>query len=103
MLKKRYETQNEPDEVQQTQLQPDHDELYDEDQFYREGDGISTSLKIQSSMNGEGGYNFDANSIHAKRPESTKFPPNSPHNMHSTFEGNQILFCQHHKIEMRRA
>lgn len=86
VLKKRYETQIEPDEVQQTQLQPDHDELYDDDQFYRESDGLSTSLKIQSPVHQDTSYSLDTH-LRAKNSDSTKFPPTSSHNMHSTFEG----------------
>lgn len=88
VLKKRYETQIEPDEVQQTQLQPDHDELYDDDQFYKENDDLSTLLKIQSPIHQDASYSFDKN-LRVKNTDSTKFSPTYSHNMHSTFDGKQ--------------
>lgn len=40
MLKDRFEAAPEPDEPLQSDLEQDHDDLYDEDQFFRESDGV---------------------------------------------------------------
>lgn len=40
MLKDRFEAAPEPDEPLQSDLEQDHDDLYDEDQFFRESDGL---------------------------------------------------------------
>ncbi|XP_055638019.1 protein eva-1-like isoform X2 [Toxorhynchites rutilus septentrionalis] len=40
VLKDRFEAAPEPDEPLQSDLEQDHDDLYDEDQFFRESDGI---------------------------------------------------------------
>lgn len=40
VLKDRFEAAPEPDEPLQSDLEQDHDDLYDEDQFFRESDGV---------------------------------------------------------------
>uniref|UniRef100_A0A336N2J0 CSON005195 protein n=1 Tax=Culicoides sonorensis TaxID=179676 RepID=A0A336N2J0_CULSO len=47
VLKDRYDTAPEPDEPQQIDLEQDQDDLYDDDQFYRENEAIPPAPKLQ--------------------------------------------------------
>ncbi|XP_022214359.2 protein eva-1 homolog C-like isoform X3 [Drosophila obscura] len=50
VLKDRYETAPESDEPQQSELDMDQDELYDEDQFYKESEAIPPAPKLQGAI-----------------------------------------------------
>ncbi|XP_034138409.1 uncharacterized protein LOC117590144 isoform X2 [Drosophila guanche] len=50
VLKDRYETAPEGDEPQQSELDMDQDELYDEDQFYKESEAIPPAPKLQGAI-----------------------------------------------------
>ncbi|KAI9576256.1 hypothetical protein GQX74_013504 [Glossina fuscipes] len=50
VLKDRYETAPEMDEPQQSELDLDQDELYDEDQFYKEDEAIPPAPKLQGAI-----------------------------------------------------
>lgn len=51
VLKDRYDTAPEPDEPQQIDLEQDQDDLYDDDQFYRENEAIPPAPKLQGGPN----------------------------------------------------
>jgi len=53
VLKDRYDSLPEVDEPQQSALDQDQDDLYDEDQFYRESEAIPPSPKLQGALNKE--------------------------------------------------
>lgn len=72
VLKDRYETAPEPDEPQQTERDLDQDELYDEDQFYKEGEAIPPAPKLQGAIP-NAAYPFDFN-MRASDPTSTLMP-----------------------------
>ncbi|XP_017848222.1 uncharacterized protein LOC108603701 isoform X3 [Drosophila busckii] len=76
VLKDRYETAPEADEPQQTDLDLDQDELYDEDQFYKESEAIPPAPKLQGANVGRS-FDFD---VHGAAAEdgivtSTLLPP----------------------------
>lgn len=50
VLKDRYDTPPEPDEPQQNDIDHDHDELYDDDQFYKEPEAIPPEPKLQGDL-----------------------------------------------------
>lgn len=50
VLKDRYETLPEPDEPKQSEVDLDEDEIYDEDQFYKESEAIPPSPKLQGAV-----------------------------------------------------
>jgi len=52
VLKDRYESPAELDEPQQTEVDPDQDDLYDENQFYRESEAIPPAPKLQGGLSG---------------------------------------------------
>uniref|UniRef100_A0A1A9V9Q2 SUEL-type lectin domain-containing protein n=1 Tax=Glossina austeni TaxID=7395 RepID=A0A1A9V9Q2_GLOAU len=60
VLKDRYETAPEMDEPQQSELDLDQDELYDEDQFYKEDEAIPPAPKLQGAIP-NAVYPFDFN------------------------------------------
>lgn len=43
-MKDQYDASVEPDEPQQIDMEQDQDDLYDEDQFYRESEGIPPAI-----------------------------------------------------------
>ncbi|XP_059218177.1 uncharacterized protein LOC106082814 isoform X2 [Stomoxys calcitrans] len=69
VLKDRYETAPEPDEPQQSELDLDQDELYDEDQFYKEGEAIPPAPKLQGAIP-NAAYPFDFN-MRSNEPTTT--------------------------------
>lgn len=73
MLKDRYETAPEADEPQQTDLDLDQDELYDEDQFYKESEAIPPAPKVQGANVGRS-FDFDTSNPH-EEATSTLLPP----------------------------
>lgn len=73
VLKDRYETGAEADEPQQTDLDLDQDELYDEDQFYKESEAIPPAPKLQGANVGRS-FDFDTNSV-GEEATSTLLPP----------------------------
>ncbi|XP_032596045.1 uncharacterized protein LOC6567209 isoform X2 [Drosophila grimshawi] len=73
VLKDRYETAAESDEPQQTDLDLDQDELYDEDQFYKESEAIPPAPKLQGANVGRS-FDFDAN-VAGEEATSTLLPP----------------------------
>ncbi|EDW67838.1 uncharacterized protein [Drosophila virilis] len=73
VLKDRYETAAESDEPQQTDLDLDQDELYDEDQFYKESEAIPPAPKLQGANVGRS-FDFGANNA-AEEASSTLLPP----------------------------
>lgn len=73
VLKDRYETAPESDEPQQTDLDLDQDELYDEDQFYKESEAIPPAPKIQGANVGRS-FDFDTSNAH-EEATSTLLPP----------------------------
>ncbi|KAM7364708.1 uncharacterized protein ACRADG_001086 isoform 2-T7 [Cochliomyia hominivorax] len=72
VLKDRYETAPEPDEPQQTELDLDQDELYDEDQFYKEGEAIPPAPKLQGAIP-NAGFPYDFN-MRSSEPTTTLMP-----------------------------
>ncbi|KNC25942.1 hypothetical protein FF38_10251 [Lucilia cuprina] len=72
VLKDRYETAPEPDEPQQTELDLDQDELYDEDQFYKEGEAIPPAPKLQGAIPNSG-FPYDFN-MRSSEPTTTLMP-----------------------------
>lgn len=50
VLKDRFDTPPEPDEPQQNDIDHDHDELYDDDQFYKEPEAIPPEPKLQGDL-----------------------------------------------------
>lgn len=73
VLKDRYETAAEADEPQQTDLDLDQDELYDEDQFYKESEAIPPAPKLQGANVGRS-FDFDTNNV-GEEATSTLLPP----------------------------
>ncbi|XP_017874613.1 PREDICTED: uncharacterized protein LOC108621674 isoform X1 [Drosophila arizonae] len=73
VLKDRYETAAEADEPQQTDLDMDQDELYDEDQFYKESEAIPPAPKLQGANVGRS-FDFDTNNV-GEEATSTLLPP----------------------------
>lgn len=73
VLKDRYETAPEADEPQQTDLDLDQDELYDEDQFYKESEAIPPAPKVQGANVGRS-FDFDTSNPH-EEATSTLLPP----------------------------
>ncbi|XP_075147091.1 uncharacterized protein LOC142221302 isoform X2 [Haematobia irritans] len=78
VLKDRYETAPEPDEPQQSELDLDQDELYDEDQFYKEGEAIPPAPKLQGAIP-NAAYPFDFN-MRPNEPTTTLMPSILSHN-----------------------
>ena len=72
VLKDRYETAAEPDEPQQSELDMDQDELYDEDQFYKEGEAIPPAPKLQGAIP-NAGFPYDFN-MRSSEPTTTLMP-----------------------------
>ncbi|XP_055852523.1 protein eva-1-like [Episyrphus balteatus] len=88
VLKDRYETEPESDEPQQTELDLDQDELYDEDQFYKESEAIPPAPKLQGAIpNPAFPFDFSGDMI----PTSTLMPPLLSRNDNS-LEENQEQF-----------
>ncbi|XP_030369715.1 uncharacterized protein LOC115620566 [Scaptodrosophila lebanonensis] len=75
VLKDRYETAPESDELQQGELEFDHDELYDEDQFYKESEAVPPAPKLQGAIPNAGlPYELEPIAI-GEGQTSTNFPP----------------------------
>ncbi|XP_037813038.1 protein eva-1-like isoform X2 [Lucilia sericata] len=89
VLKDRYETAPEPDEPQQTELDLDQDELYDEDQFYKEGEAIPPAPKLQGAIPNSG-FPYDFN-MRSSEPTTTLMPSILSRNDNS-LEENQEQF-----------
>ncbi|KAM7364709.1 uncharacterized protein ACRADG_001086 isoform 3-T8 [Cochliomyia hominivorax] len=89
VLKDRYETAPEPDEPQQTELDLDQDELYDEDQFYKEGEAIPPAPKLQGAIP-NAGFPYDFN-MRSSEPTTTLMPSILSRN-DNTLEENQEQF-----------
>ncbi|XP_075147092.1 uncharacterized protein LOC142221302 isoform X3 [Haematobia irritans] len=89
VLKDRYETAPEPDEPQQSELDLDQDELYDEDQFYKEGEAIPPAPKLQGAIP-NAAYPFDFN-MRPNEPTTTLMPSILSHN-DNNLEENQEQF-----------
>ncbi|XP_061398515.1 uncharacterized protein LOC133334243, partial [Musca vetustissima] len=92
VLKDRYETAPEPDEPQQSELDMDQDELYDEDQFYKEGEAIPPAPKLQGAIP-NAAYPFDFN-MRSSEPTTTLMPSILSHN-DNTLEGMLIINSVH--------
>ncbi|KAH8310399.1 hypothetical protein KR044_001118 [Drosophila immigrans] len=73
VLKDRYETAPEADEPHQTDLDLDQDELYDEDQFYKESEAIPPAPKLQGANSGRS-FDFEMSSA-GEESTSTLLPP----------------------------
>ncbi|XP_055375082.1 uncharacterized protein LOC129607875 isoform X2 [Condylostylus longicornis] len=74
VLKDRYDTTPEPDEPQQAELDLDQDELYDEDQFYKESEAIPPAPKLQGGLpNNPVGHPLDF--PFSEISQSTLIPP----------------------------
>uniref|UniRef100_A0A1B0A9S7 SUEL-type lectin domain-containing protein n=1 Tax=Glossina pallidipes TaxID=7398 RepID=A0A1B0A9S7_GLOPL len=73
VLKDRYETAPEMDEPQQSELDMDQDELYDEDQFYKEDEAIPPAPKLQGAIP-NAVYPFDFN-MRSRETTTTLLPP----------------------------
>lgn len=50
MLKDQFDASVEPDEPQQIDMDPNQDDLYDEDQFYRESEAIPPAPKLHREL-----------------------------------------------------
>ncbi|CAD7093109.1 unnamed protein product [Hermetia illucens] len=86
VLKDRYDTSPEPDEPQQSEFDIDQDELYDEDQFYKESEAIPPAPKLQGGLSNPGHpYDFPDES------SSSVIPPLLSRNDNS-LEENQERF-----------
>ncbi|XP_037924496.1 uncharacterized protein LOC119660163 isoform X2 [Hermetia illucens] len=82
VLKDRYDTSPEPDEPQQSEFDIDQDELYDEDQFYKESEAIPPAPKLQGGLSNPGHpYDFPDES------SSSVIPPLLSRNDNSLEEG----------------
>ncbi|BFF88917.1 uncharacterized protein DMAD_07795 [Drosophila madeirensis] len=75
VLKDRYETAPEGDEPQQSELDMDQDELYDEDQFYKESEAIPPAPKLQGAIPNVGMPFEFGNGALAAGTSSTLLPP----------------------------
>lgn len=51
VLREEYDSPSEPDEPHQTDFDPDQDDLYDDDQFYRESEIPPPAPKLQGTLN----------------------------------------------------
>ncbi|XP_055375083.1 protein eva-1-like isoform X3 [Condylostylus longicornis] len=90
VLKDRYDTTPEPDEPQQAELDLDQDELYDEDQFYKESEAIPPAPKLQGGLpNNPVGHPLDF--PFSEISQSTLIPPLLKRN-DKTLEENQERF-----------
>uniref|UniRef100_A0A1A9X1S4 SUEL-type lectin domain-containing protein n=1 Tax=Glossina brevipalpis TaxID=37001 RepID=A0A1A9X1S4_9MUSC len=78
VLKDRYETAPEMDEPQQSELDMDQDELYDEDQFYKESEAIPPAPKLQGAIPNDA-YPFDFN-MHSRETTTALIPSILSHN-----------------------
>ncbi|XP_055911842.1 uncharacterized protein LOC129945903 [Eupeodes corollae] len=86
VLKDRYETAPESDEPQQTELDLDQDELYDEDQFYKESEAIPPAPKLQGAIpNPAFPFDFTGDMM----PTSTLMPPLLSRNDNSLEAGTE--------------
>ncbi|XP_068156174.1 uncharacterized protein [Drosophila tropicalis] len=91
VLKDRYETAPESDEPQQTELDMDQDELYDEDQFYKESEAIPPAPKLQGAIPNVGmPFDFGGNAA-GDGASSTLLPPLLSRN-DGSLEENQEQF-----------
>ncbi|XP_023035943.1 uncharacterized protein LOC6650955 isoform X2 [Drosophila willistoni] len=91
VLKDRYETAPESDEPQQTELDLDQDELYDEDQFYKESEAIPPAPKLQGAIPNVGmPFDFGGNAA-GDGASSTLLPPLLSRN-DGSLEENQEQF-----------
>ena len=54
MLKDRFDYSTEPDEPQHIDLEQNQDDLYDEDQFYRESEAIPPAPKLHRELSNTG-------------------------------------------------
>ncbi|XP_034661608.1 uncharacterized protein LOC117897080 isoform X2 [Drosophila subobscura] len=75
VLKDRYETAPEGDEPQQSELDMDQDELYDEDQFYKESEAIPPAPKLQGAIPNVGMPFEFGNGALGAGTSSTLLPP----------------------------
>lgn len=75
VLKDRFDYSNEPDEPQQVDMDQNQDELYDEDQFYRESEAIPPAPKLHRELsNPSSGSNLSETPTLAE-PSSSANPP----------------------------
>ncbi|KAJ6634803.1 Protein eva-1 like C [Pseudolycoriella hygida] len=74
VLKDRFDYSNEPDEPHQVDMDQNQDELYDEDQFYRESEAIPPAPKLHRELsNPSSGSNLTEPALN--EPSSSANPP----------------------------
>lgn len=75
VLKERFDYSNEPDEPHQVDMDQNQDELYDEDQFYRESEAIPPAPKLHRELsNPSSGSNLSETPTLVE-PSSSANPP----------------------------
>ncbi|XP_044570151.1 uncharacterized protein LOC26514219 isoform X3 [Drosophila ananassae] len=88
VLKDRYETLPEPDEPKQSEVDLDEDEIYDEDQFYKESEAIPPSPKLQGAV-AEG--KISSNEKVDTEASSNSYVPTDPTRDKSSLKENLLL------------
>ncbi|XP_044570152.1 uncharacterized protein LOC26514219 isoform X4 [Drosophila ananassae] len=89
VLKDRYETLPEPDEPKQSEVDLDEDEIYDEDQFYKESEAIPPSPKLQGAV-AEG--KISSNEKVDTEASSNSYVPTDPTRDKSSLKEHQKKF-----------
>lgn len=85
VLREEYDSPSEPDEPHQTDFDPDQDDLYDDDQFYRESEIPPPAPKLQGTLNNKDSRPTD---IPAIENSSIAVPPlRSRNDNHNGLEG----------------
>ena len=72
VLRDKYDYSSEPDEPQSVDLDQNQDDLYDEDQFYRESEAIPPAPKLHRELS-KSSVMWDVPSL---EPSSSPNPPN---------------------------
>lgn len=92
VLKDRFDYSNEPDEPQQVDMDQNQDELYDEDQFYRESEAIPPAPKLHRELSNpsSSGSNLSEAPTFAE-PSSSANPPLRSRDSNS-LEGESRIF-----------
>lgn len=85
MLKDQFDASVEPDEPQQIDMDQNQDELYDEDQFYRESEAIPPAPKLHREL-----ATADTSTI-IDEPSTSANPPQRSRDS-SQLEGNSFKF-----------
>lgn len=91
MLNSRYDFAPEPDEPQQVEVYQDQDDLYDEDQFYRESEAFPPAPKLSSDLSKTSKTDIPL----IEPPSSSSGPPIRHRDGGHTLEGKlQILLAK---------